>query len=71
MIIQPSGGKHEKKREIAEELNTACLMMRSKQIHQPVYARVFNLCLVRNDEKVTLLEYKCFKSTEQTSREDN
>ena len=35
IIVQPNGGKHEK-REIAEKLNTACLMMRSKQIHQPV-----------------------------------
>jgi hypothetical protein len=43
-----------KKREIAEKLNTACLMMRSKQIHQPVYTGVFNLCFVVNGEKGNL-----------------
>jgi len=39
IIVQPNGGKHEK-REIAEKLNTACLMMRSKQIHQPVHTTI-------------------------------
>lgn len=43
-----------KKREIAQQLNTACLLMRSKQIYQPVYNRVFNLCLVGNDKNVNL-----------------
>ena len=39
IIVQPNGGKHEK-REIAEKLNTACLMIRSKQIHQHVHTKI-------------------------------
>ena len=39
IIVQPNGGKHEK-REIAEKLNTAFLMIRSKQIHQHVHTKI-------------------------------